>query len=274
VSVSTVSTTENPALAAELASLASAPPQKDELPPEPVAPIPPDTLVQLPCGYIDSKGELHRTAEVSELNGADEEALAKASSIAVMLNTALIRGVQKVGDKPALPPLLDSMLAADRDALLVAIRRVTYGNEIEYEVTCPHCEFKHDSTVDLVRDLPSTSMDNPETDRYYRVQTSRGEAVCVLPDGKTQTEILGSLGKSPAELNTILLLGCVTQIGGMPITSVLDVRERMPARDRRALVEALTKTIYGPRLGEVTRPCPSCSQDIPLPLTLADLFRG
>lgn len=271
MSVTTVSTATNPELAGQLAAKAMAPDEKKERP-EPVAAPPPDTSVQLPCGYIDKAGELHRDAVVKELNGADEEAMAKSSNPATLLNTILIRGVQTIGGQPAAPELLEKLLAADRDALLVAVRRVTYGDEVEYEVVCPECDYKHDSKVALGTDVPSKTMDDPES-RWLHVQTSKGEALVGLPTGKVQSEILAATGKTAAELNTLMLAACVLQIGDRPITSALDVRERMSAKDRKVLLEALSESVYGPQLGEVSRSCPSCSAKIALPMSLIDLFR-
>ena len=41
------------------------------------------------------------------------------------------------------------MPAIDIDAILIAIRRATYGNEMEFSTNCPHCETVNDSAIDL-----------------------------------------------------------------------------------------------------------------------------
>ena len=273
MTMTTVSSATDPELAARLAAEATASTSTTKERPEPAIETPPDTTVQLPCGYLTQDEELLRVAVVTELNGADEEAMAKTSSPAAFLNTVLIRGVQTVGGQPATPALLEKLLAADRDALLVAVRRVTYGDHLEFILVCPECKYEHDSKLSVADDIPMKVMDDPR-DRWLKVQTSKGEALLTLPNGKTQHEILSSEGKTVAELNTLLLQACVLQIGDMPVTSVLDVRERMSARDRKVLLEALASAQYGPRLEEVSRPCPSCGFAIPIRMTLVDLFRS
>jgi len=54
---------------------------------------PSDTEVALPGGYINREGALVKYAEVRELNGADEEAVARAGTTGRALNTMLQRGL-------------------------------------------------------------------------------------------------------------------------------------------------------------------------------------
>ena len=42
-----------------------------------------------------------------------------------------------------------AMPSVDVDAVLIAIRQATYGNEMEFTSVCPHCESKNESAIDL-----------------------------------------------------------------------------------------------------------------------------
>ena len=42
-----------------------------------------------------------------------------------------------------------AMPSVDVDAVLIAIRQASYGNEMEFTSVCPHCESKNESAVDL-----------------------------------------------------------------------------------------------------------------------------
>ncbi len=91
--------------------------------------------VTLVTGFINKAGETVKVAEVKELNGSDEEAIAKAGSSGKALNVILQRGLVSLGDTPATKEDLDSLVAGDRDAILLGIRRVTFGETVSLNVT-------------------------------------------------------------------------------------------------------------------------------------------
>src|SRR5580698_8724844 len=103
----------------------------------PEAEMPPDTLVHLPGGLVRG-AQVIRAAEVRELTGEHEEALARAAraqpgSVVHFLNTLLECGVVRFGseDPSQTQAFLRDTLVGDRDQLLIGIRRATYGDDIE-----------------------------------------------------------------------------------------------------------------------------------------------
>lgn len=261
----------DPELAQRLAASAMATSTVKQAPKEPAAPPPPDTDVVLPGGYYDVlTGVTVCEAEVRELTGADEEALAKAKSNAKFYDTVLQRGVVRVGDKKADATLLDGLLSGDRDHLMIAVRVATYGPEVELEgIVCPTCAAKQDVTLDLTQDVPS----KPLEDRTFEVALRRGTAVVTLPTGTTQRKLLEAADKTAAELNTILLSQCVQTLNGQPVLGAASVREGLGAGDRAKIIDELGKRIPGPRLGEVSKACRQCSEEIELALTQPAIFR-
>ena len=93
--------------------------------------------VALPGGFISPGGALAKYAEVRELNGADEEAISKSGSIGRALNTILQKGLVSIGGEDVKKDDIDDLLAADRDSILLGIRRVTFGETVEYGAVCP-----------------------------------------------------------------------------------------------------------------------------------------
>jgi hypothetical protein len=269
-----VSTADNPELANALLqqALGQAGVAQQVTEPPPTIQDQPDTLVTLPAGLLTLDGDVITEAEVRELNGADEEAIAKATTLAKTMDVILQRGVVRVGDKPATADLLGGMLAGDLDALLLAIRIATFGPEFEYsKVTCPHCEFAEPLTLDLRKDVPSKDLG--AGDRLFDVTTKRGRVLTMqLPDGDTSKALSSATDRTYASLNTLLLSKCIQEIDGMPVFGVAAIRN-LGISDRDDAIEALGARNPGPRLTEVSRSCNECSKDIPLPLTLADLFR-
>jgi hypothetical protein len=230
-------------------------------------------LVTLPGGVLNLAGEYDHEAEVRELTGVDEEALARASTLPKMIDTLLLKGVVRVGEQTGSKALFDKMLAGDLDALLLGIRIATFGPDFEYEsVTCPHCDHSEPLTLDLRTDVPSTTLGEPE-DSEFTLELKNGKEVLVcLPDGSVQRALASSENRTVADLNTMLLSKCVLEIDGLPVAGPDAVRA-LSIRDRRDIIEQIGKRNPGPRLSEVSKSCTECSKDIPLPLSLTDLFR-
>ena len=82
----TINAAANPALANDLLNKALTETPQEKAPQ--IVP-PSDTSVDLPGGYINAAGEVIRGAEVRELNGRDEEAISRASTLGKALMTIL-----------------------------------------------------------------------------------------------------------------------------------------------------------------------------------------
>lgn len=233
------------------------------------APLVPE--VKLPGGFIEN-GELITTVEVRELNGVDEEAIAKASTTGKALNVLLQRGLVKVGSREATLADLDNLLSGDRDAILIGIRKITFGKTIEFGVGCVSCGTEQPVAIDLDEDVPVKTMADQIVDRTWRVATKKGYVTVSLPTGITQKKLLENADKSSAEINTILLSGCVMDVNGEPSMGASTVLN-LGMQDRSKIVEEIINRNPGPRLGEVKKTCKACGEDIALPLSLVDLFR-
>lgn len=233
---------------------------------------PSESEVKLPGGFIDLDGELHTTAEVRELTGADEEAVAKAGGSGKALNVLLARGLVKIGPNKATSSDLDALLSGDRDAILLGIRRVTFGQTTDLMVRCSYCSDEHTTTLDLLNDVPTSSLKEPVEDRTWEMETKLGTVVVSLPNGITQKRLMENYEKTPAELNTLLLSGCIVSIDGAPSVGA-GTALSLGMADRNRIVDEIIKRNPGPRLGEVKKACKACGEDILLPLSLLDLFR-
>lgn len=261
--------------AAAAAALAAA-----EVEPDPVAELTedelvyelPDTEVRLPGGYVTDDFEVFHTVEVRELTGADEEALAKATTVGRMLQVILERGTVKVGSLDANREVLDSMLMGDRDTILLGIRRATYGNDITFNVTCNSCNEAHNVLVDLTKDVKIRELADP-SDRNFSVKLRKGNYADVsLPNGKVHREVLSNTERPEAEMDTVLLAGCLEAIGGTPSRGE-DTARKMGVMDRRTVLAEIAKRNPGPELMNVKKNCPNCNEEMNLALSLAALFR-
>lgn len=266
------SAADNPELVKELLNKAL----EDAVVPEVAVPdtviAPPDDHVQLLGGYYDSfSDDLIMTAQVRELNGEDEEVISRAGDPGRALMQILSRGVVKIGEKQASAEILDGLLAGDREWLLLNIRRVTLGNDIPFQGPCPHCNVEGEFSVDLSK-IKADRLANPVADRTFTVDCKAGPVSVSLPTGETQKKLVELKDKTGPELDSVVLRECIDEINGLPVTDKNAVK-RLGILDRREILKQITERNPGPLLHEASAPCTACGQEVPIPLTLADIFR-
>ena len=241
--------------------------------PEIVTLTPSNSDVILPAGFITKDGSVVKYAQVKELTGVDEELISKSGSVGKALNTILQRGVVSIGSEPATKEDLDSLLSGDREALLLGIRRVTFGDTAEYAVRCAQCSTELDVSVDLKDDVPVKSLDDPIQDRTFTYMSKKSGAIVVgLPTGHVQKKIIENFDKTNSELNTILLAGCIKSVNGEPSLGATTALT-LGMIDRENIISELLSRNPGPRLGEVKTTCEACGEELPMALSLTDLFR-
>lgn len=241
----------------------------------PTAPRPPDNIITLPGGGIDSTtGELVTEAEVRELTGVDEEALGRVpdDQPARFFNTILKLGVVRIGQDLATASVLDNLMLGDRDALLLAVRRATWGDDVEMGVYCPTCEEVFQYRFFLSTDVPVKELKDP-TQRVFTVDISSGHVATLhLPNGHTQMALLAAgVNANRGVLNTTLLVSCLEAIDDLPVMGAPPV-QRLSVRDRTKLLTELAERSFGPQLGEVSVSCQVCGEKNAAPMSLGTLF--
>ena len=233
---------------------------------------PANNHVDLPGGYISPGGSLAKYAEVKELTGIDEEAIAKSGSLGRALNTILQKGLVSIGGEPVTKDAFDDLLSADRDAIMIGIRKVTFGETIDYTAVCQSCNTTQDLKIDLNKDVPVKELNNPIEDRNWTIEVKAGLVNVTLPTGDVQRKLMENMDKTSAEMNTMLLSGCVLSVNGTNSIGSSTVL-KLGMGDREKLVEEILENNPGPRLGEVKKACEACGESIPTPLSLMSLFR-
>ncbi|MFE6745950.1 hypothetical protein ACFVGM_08875 [Kitasatospora purpeofusca] len=235
----------------------------------------PDTSVQLHRGILRG-GTWYRTAEVRELTGADEEALAAAgSSWPRILDTLLLRGVCAVGPEPVTRALADELILGDRDQLVLAVRRVSFGDAISYErVRCPHCDELSDVTVPL-DEIPVVRLDDPDVEEFPVPLRHGRTAYLRLPNGADQRAVLALKDASTAAQNTLMIGRCLLRLEGPDgkMSGSAQLARDLPMADRHTIVAHLAQIQPGPRYLELTFTHEVCGGEVPLPIGIGDLFR-
>lgn len=234
---------------------------------------PNETRVVLPTGYLKVlSGEVVTEAEVRELNGRDEEALAKEPTIGRQLNAILRRGVVSIGGERASDDILDQLLAGDRDELMLGIFKATFGNPAELNGWCGGCEDVKDIALDVDTDIPRKILADPATDRRFDVKGRKATYSVHLPTGSAQKDMNENAERSIAEVASLLLEHTVVAINGQPVFSKDQVKN-ISVADRRTLLKEIYDRNPGPELKEQSVTCPDCGQQVVVPVSLGALFR-
>lgn len=107
----------------------------------------------LPCGFLDGNGVLHTEVMLNEITGHDEDMLANGKIPSQKkLNQLLISCIQRIGSitaKNEIAAAVPELLVGDRVFLILAIRRVSLGDDYPYKDTCPSCEKESLMNIDL-----------------------------------------------------------------------------------------------------------------------------
>lgn len=266
----TISAASNPALANKLLESSF---QDEQIPQiEPTINPPSDNTVELPGGYISSTGELLRTAEVRELNGRDEEAIAKANTIGKALLIILEKGTVTLGGQKVTENMLNYMLSADRETILLAILKHTFGKEVDVAAFCKGCNDFKTVTVDVDTDVKIKLLSDPIQDRIFYVNGTKNQIQVQLPNGIAQKELINNADKSSAELNTILLEKTVLEINGAKVFGKAQV-QNLSITDRKKVIEQLTERSPGPQFENLVVHCPDCEGEVTVSISLGTLFR-
>jgi hypothetical protein len=239
----------------------------------------PDVFVTLHHGIKNPTSlEFLRDAEVRELNGQDEEAIARCNgNLARVMDTIVVRGTRRIGSQFMTRELADQLLIGDREQLLLAIREATFGPTVEFEkLPCPHCGDKVDLSYAL-SDVPVVKLKDPDQVEY-RVDLRQGAvAVVRLPNGADQMKILSHADEPDAVQNTRMLSQCLLRVeypDGDTVPGSPKLALELSMADRRTLLDFLMATQPGPRFNQAAFVHDGCGQEVRLPLNLAILFRG
>jgi hypothetical protein len=266
----TINAATNPDLANKLVEQAVASAQETETPTPVEILYPPKLTVELPGGYITPTGELIREATVRELTGRDEEAISRADTVGKSLLLILQRGTVSIGEEPATEELLDQLLIADRESLLLGIYKATFGTTVEmtawFDGTPKQVE------IDLDEEIHTKMMNDPIGDREFTVTYRNREFLVTLPTGMLQKEMFKNSDKAVAELSTLLLENTIISIDGERVYKKSQVQD-LGLAHRTKIISEISKRNAGPQFDPVKVTDPESGLEAVIPISLGTLFR-
>lgn len=226
--------------------------------------------VDLPCGYIDSEGRLHRTMLVGEMTGYEEDILAGKGEAIPRINKVISNCTKKIGDiedRKDIVRAVAFLTASDRMAALIAIRRVSLGDFYDVKVRCPREKCGVESRFNLnLGDIELMMMENP-TKREFVDTLKSGRVVQWHIMSAHDEEWLTTKQKKKEDLLTLNLLARVDKIDDENIAKLRDDKKTYPEAlkalkrlsiSERNEIRSLFDEAEGSVETEVDFECPEC----------------
>ncbi|MEV0293898.1 DUF6760 family protein [Nocardia sp. NPDC050710] len=233
---------------------------------------------ELPGGYWDSDGRLHRGFELVPLTGRDEESLAGAIGArpATFVTEVLSRCVGRIGAiSPVSAQVARELLVGDRQYLLLRLRAATFGERVRAHLICPWPDCGKPASLDFsIADVPVTSVAE-RAPRHTMTVSDNSEPLEIefrLPNGADQEAVSGLLGTNEAAALTALLARCVVRIGSRTPPDEQQIAALSP-RARFAIEERMAA--LAPRVDQTMHTaCPECHRTFVAPFDIQHFFFG
>jgi hypothetical protein len=240
----------------------------------------PQTTVELLKGIYNVETNTWEThAQVRELNGEDEEALAsitskKSLSYAEYMSALLSRSVLKIGDidVEGNSGLIDQLIIGDRDLLFIGTVKATYGRVRDLEVTCSNCDATNYVSLNLDDDF---AVERPKNPLYIPIEVSLKDGSVVKLNYPTGADSLyvAKKAKTTAEQNTLMLSRCAVWDSNPPRDKEQWAKS-LNLGDRGKLVKALSTDPPGPKMEEVNTQCANCGETLLIVMDWVSLLFG
>jgi len=234
--------------------------------------------VDLPCGHIDGEESLHDTMTVGEMTGYEEDILAGKGPIVPRLNQIIANCTKRFGSmtgKREINHAVNQMLAPDRLAALIAIRRVSLGDFYDVKIECPFPGCKEQSRFSLnLADIDIVKMGDQRTrNREDRIGADRLVKWHIM--SAADEEWLSKKTKRKEDVLTLAMLARVdavevmvddvltlveVQRDGKGYKRALALLKSLPIRDRND-IRKLFEIHEGSVDTEVEFECPACSHE-------------
>jgi hypothetical protein len=243
---------------------------------------------ELPVGYVDEDGRLHRTAALRKMTGHEEAILADRKmrhNGGVLVTELLTNCLRQLGEiTPLNRKVISQLTSPDRNYLLLELRKITFGRELEATYVCPVCG-ETTRAVQNLDDLPVRRLNGEGAHLEIVVELEDGwedkdgtlytTMVFRLPTGADEEKIAGAIKDNPSRGMNALLTRCLMTLGDMSSSR----REALGTKvisdltmgDRARIERAFRQEVPGVDLTQEVE-CDTCGRAFETTLDLTGFF--
>lgn len=232
---------------------------------QPLMEDPPDNSFTLPRGISDGVS-FNGDVVIRELDGSDEETLAKVKDFMTWYDTVLALGVSRIGHRdlealelPQRLVIVRSLLTGERRMLFMWIVRVNFGDHRTFSFICQNeaCKAEIEADVDLSTSFIPTPMEKVQELYEYTTTGQTPQTISFrLPVGFDEVEVV-SIGGTGAEQNSKMLAQCVEKLNGKEIVDKDRFVRKLTMRDRKGLLGVIS-SLQSQLDMELEAECPTC----------------
>ena len=226
-------------------------------------------------GYTDESGTTHKDFELREMNGSDEEAISKPeikSNGAKIGRTLLERCCLRIGTiyksevkSQEWREIIQSLSVGDQDIMLLRLREISLGDEIEtqYECADKNCKAKITTiiSVDELEIIPYNGQDLIDFELPKGLKDKDGNLITKgklrLPNGLDREVLDGVIRKNQGLANTMMLTRCIVELEGTKVHD--DFVRNLSIKDRNYLSDLIKENSFGVST-TVDVDCPNCGE--------------
>lgn len=216
----------------------------------------------LPIGYTDDEGRTHRVAVLRKMTGREEAILADKRNqrnggrlVSELLASCMLR-LGEV-DKPTVNTV-EHLYSADRNFLLLKLRSMTFGAELQAGYSCNTCG-EAVQTVEDLDGLPVRMLGEGESPEDITVQLEDGYSdkdgqvhtalTLRLPTGADESAVASQMRQNASLGKNALLSRCMKSLGDIPRHRLEALGPRILSEltltDRRLIDQALNQAAPG-----------------------------
>jgi len=199
--------------------------------------------VELPNGYLDSDGVLHRAVNVRELSGEEEDILLdETESKNGTTITNILNRVCKLKDKPT-QKFVSDLLMVDQLYLLVQTRSLTYGDTFKFDQLCSNQACQKISRVNLeLSSLKFQGSSNPKSLEETIELPNTGVSVRFKKNQGKDQGSLQKIQKGAKDKVSQLLMYRIIELTKEGVEYPKMVVKSLPGEDRKFLREFMRKS--------------------------------
>ena len=242
-------------------------------------------IFRLPGGYISSDGKCHNEVELKPLTGKEEELIADKQNhhnLANLLSLVLTNCITRIGKISKIDhDVVRNLILADRDFLLLCLRKMTFGNKVQARLRCPNTECGE--LMDLSFDIDSLEVKEKNigngifksnlsdlaafTDERKNIHK---EFEFRLPTAGDQEEIAEMYEENESKALTRLFSKCLTRLG--KITKIDDeLVSSLTILARREIESKIKESSPIVNL-DIHVSCPKCNTEFESPFDIQNFF--
>ena len=212
------------------------------------------TVLELPSGYLDETGNLHREIYLREMDGRDEDILSNQKiSMQSRMNKLTENCIISIGpfnkSDPRWPDIVLSLPVIDRLWIIMQIRILTVGPIFSAQVKCPdaECGKYSQQNVDL-NEFEVKGLVEPEKRSYSGTLPKSGKAyVCKIFTGADEGKLSKVAQKNKEDLMSLAISSRLLSLDGRPAPSLNELKS-LSVLDRQHL-----RNMFKKHEGEIDR---------------------